>query len=544
MCSILHRRLYVICGVLAMYIILAVQSITAQEFIHLRGSFMPWLNQNSILTYPEVNVPSSVLFENDNVPLEKRIGIEAGISLLHTFSLSLGFDAVFSNIQSSGNESSTFSFNGTPVNATIRHLISSQYLGVQISPTLSTQFGNMKLALGFPYCIPLVAYTTHTQTVNNPPELRGTLLTDALTQQNIVSQFSPYAAIHISLLYSLPLNSSQSLWLMPGISAQNSLTSITKNDVVKPLSLGLTLGLQYSPSLRQQTREQPSEKKVDSLLQPILPIAQTNIPINDTIAVSSSETNTKSRDVGESENPIKPILTGDIRATFMSDKLQNTKSIILNRVYEYCKITAFIPHDMENTFIEMFPHHTIISKEKSEHWLTITYYDTIDIVLPSIIRIYHQALAESGLAEWKIMIKQFNTILKEIHGTNPLPDYTDIDINSIEYFDNTKKSLSISLVLTDNNSQTFRSQDVMATFNFSAILNQPLSKGKIFVVHPLISSQHSQKSELRNIVGTHRTIQNRLFQPLESSTAGHKETWFMHFCKSPFFDGFIFTHKR
>ena len=163
---------------------------------------------------------------------------------------------------------------------------------------------------------------------------------------------------------------------------------------------------------------------------------------------------------------------------------------------------------------------------------------------PSILRIYHKALAESGLSEWKVIIRQQNTIVKEINGTNILPDYTDIDINAIEYFDNTKKTFSISLDLKDRDMQNFHSQEVVVTFNFSSANSNPILRGKIHLIHPKISTQYLQNNKLRTKSGSLQRIQSRDFLSAYSTAKKKQEVWYLYFCSHPYFENFNFTQEQ
>ncbi len=543
MWSILDRKLYILFCLLAMSALCFSHNVRAQEFIHFRGVMMPWLSQNSRLTYPNINIPNTTTFENSNTPFERKIGIDAGFSIIAPITLSLAADAVYSTIESIGNESTTFSLNGQPQNAIIRHDISTQYIGLQFTPTLSTKFHNFKIAVGFPYCLPLTAHSTHEQNVSSPPELRGTLLTDAVTQYNIISQFTPYFGIQTSVFYSLPLNSQHTFWLMPGISAQQALSSITKADAVRPLALGFTLGLQYSPSPQNESSEIPDKLPLDTVQNQENIFVKSKTTPSDTTVKLLFEKQENSSEAASVEPQDKAILTGDIHATFLSDKVKNDNKIILNRVFEYCNVEAIIPYDQYDTLSAFLDNHKRITKEKTDIGIKLSYNDTIDVVYPSILRIYHRALAESGLSEWKVIIRQQNTTVKVITGTNLLPEYTDIDINAIEYFDNTKKSFSISLELTDSDMQTFHSQEVVVTFTFSSANTKPIARRKIHVIHPRISAHYIQKNNLRTKSGSLQTIESRDFLTTYSTVKKKQDFWYLYFCSLSYFENYIFAQE-
>lgn len=512
----------------------------AQEYFHIRGKVSPWFTQDYSVRYPSLQIPQSVTSTVENTPIIQEIGVESGIYLYKRLVFSLGFDVYRMSVVSNGNEQTTFSLNGLPVDGVIRHSIRSNLTGIRIIPALSVIVNSMRFSVGIPYALPLYGQASHTQTIAAPVELRGSLLTDAQTEQSITSQMKSYVSIYGSVVYALPVTTSRTWSLMPGISVQQSLSSIVNDNTIAPFSVGISLGIQYAPSLYENDIVNEPEVLRDTIQKTETP-SPTNIDtvqsINEKEILSSTE---KVRVTPIPQTSIAPILTGDIRASFLSTSRNTEKSVVLKRSVEYIQTNIIIPVAHKSTILPYLLQRNYTEEEYSnQHGIVkLITTDTLSYVQPSIIRIHHKALSESGLSSWKIFVKQHERLLREIRGSSLLPDYTDIDINDIEYFDKGQKSLSISMELTDREGQTFQSQDVLASFTFSAGQNKPDYQGKITLIHPAITAQQLSREEKQAFEKSHKKIHTLCDGAQIHQTDTSKTYRYKFYCAKNFFQEF------
>lgn len=515
----------------------------AQEYIHIRGKVSPWFSQDYSVRYPSLQIPQSVTSAVENTPVIQEIGIETGIPLFKPFSFSLGFDIFTMAVVSNGNEQTTFSLNGLPVDGVIRHSIRTNLTGIQVMPALTATLSSLRLSLGFPYAMPLYGHASHTQNIVAPDELRGSLLTDAQIKQDITSQMKAYFSVYGSIFYALPVNTSRTWWLMPGITFQQSLASIVNENSITPLSAGLSLGIQYAPSLQTPTTlsQEVRDTTIEKEIQPTA-IIDTSLTRTEKEIQPLSETSETAPIV---QKTISPILTGDIRASFLSHARNTEKSIILKRYVEYRQTNIIIPISLKSTVTEYLSQRNYKEEKYSDQneLMTIMSTDTLVYVQPSIIRVQHKALSESGLVSWKIFVKQQERLLREIRGSASLPDYTDIDINDIEYFDKAQKSLSISMELTDSEGQTFQSQDVVASFTFSSTQTKPDFKGKITLLHPSITTQQLNSDDKQVYEKSHKKIHSQCDGIMFPQSDPSKSYWNKFYCSKHIFQEFtIISH--